>query len=84
MLRSPEGDEARVTLQADSLAAGLLEGSPQEHVVLGEHVAVLLAEATDEERRPLDVCEQKGEGSAYGLGHLWPGKPDRSGESPLT
>jgi hypothetical protein len=77
---SPEGDEERIALYPDSLPAGFLEGDTQEPLVLGEELAVPFAQAAHQERRALDVGEEKGEGSACAGDYPSVAKRDRSGE----
>ncbi len=70
VLRPPEGNEERVSLGADAFPARLLEDAAQDPVMLGEHVAVLLAELADERRRAFDVCEQERVGAGHATGSL--------------
>ena len=53
VLWPPERHEERVALGADALAARLLEDAAQNPVMLGEHVAVPLAEPAYERRSSL-------------------------------
>ena len=69
VLRAAERDEERVALRVDLLAARLLEGPAQEPAVRREHVAVGVAQLPEEDRRALDVGEQKGHGAARPLVH---------------
>src|SRR5512133_2342340 len=47
----------------------MLEGAPEQALVVGHHVRVAVAEAPQELRRPLDVGEQKCDGAAGKLRH---------------
>ena len=53
------GEEERVPLGVDLLPAVLLEGGPDERVVLLEERSVFVSELTHEPRRALDVGEQE-------------------------
>jgi hypothetical protein len=55
LLRSPEGDEERVSLGVDLVATRILEGAPEQALVVGHRVRVAVTEAPQELRRPLDV-----------------------------
>src|SRR5919198_2823831 len=59
VLRASEGEEQRVALPVDQLAAGLFERGPEQTVMCRQHRFVALSELADEPRRPLDVGEQE-------------------------
>ena len=69
VLGAREGDEEGVALCVDLVAAGLLEGAPQQALVLGEDLAVLVAQLLEQPRRAFDVGEEERDGSARKLSH---------------
>jgi hypothetical protein len=56
-------------LSVDFLAAGLLEGLAEESLMLPEDLGVRLTKLLHQPRRPLDVREEEGDGSARQVGH---------------
>ena len=59
-----EGDEERVSLRVDLVAAVSSEGRPQQTLMLAEHLSVAVPQLLDEPRRPLDVREEEGHRAA--------------------
>ena len=70
VLWSPERHEERISLGADAFPARLFEDAAKDPVMLGEHVAVLLAEPANERRRAFDVGEQERVGPGQATGSL--------------
>ena len=67
--RPAKGDEERVALRVDLLSAVLGEGRAQDAPVLGQHLAVAVAQLLEQAGRALDVREEEGDGPARELGH---------------
>ncbi len=75
-----ERDEERVPLGVDLVPAVSVEGGTQQSLVVGQDCAVAFTQLLDESRRPFDVGEEEGDGSARHLGHG--PKPDPSSRMP--
>ena len=56
-------DEERVALRVDLVSGVAFEGLPQKALMLGEDLAIALAELAFESRRAFDVREQKRDGA---------------------
>ena len=67
--RARERDEERVSLRIDLVAAVGGESGSKQALVIGQHVAIAIAELLDEPRRPLDVGEEKRDRAGRHLGH---------------
>ena len=59
-----EGDEERVALRVNDAAAVAVECLPQQPLVLGNHLAVAVAQLLEQASRSFDVCEQEGDRAA--------------------
>src|SRR5581483_8825014 len=59
--RTPERDEERVALAVELAAAARRPGLPEQALVVGDHLAVPVAELAEESGRSLDVAEEEGE-----------------------
>jgi hypothetical protein len=62
-----EDVEEGVTLRVDLFAAVPRKRLPQDPPMLGQHVAVAIAELFEQPRGALDVREQEGDGAAVEL-----------------
>jgi hypothetical protein len=63
ILCAPEGDEKGVALSVDFPAPELVDGRPQEALVLGKGIPVPITEVLEQPSRALDVGEQEGDRS---------------------
>jgi hypothetical protein len=70
VLRAGEGDEERVTLRVDLVAACFLEGGAEQALMLGQDVSVLVAKRFQQARRAFDVAEEEGDRPGWKLRHL--------------
>ena len=84
VLGAPEGDEERIALRADALAAGVLEDGAQHTVVLGEHVSVLVPQLPDQRGRAFDIGEEEGVGPGQASGSLACNRYPPSGRGPAS
>ncbi len=57
------------SLGVDLAAAELVEGSAQDPLLIGQSVPVAIPQLLDQQRRPLDVREEEGDGAARKLGY---------------
>jgi hypothetical protein len=69
VLCAGEGDEERVTLRVDLVAARFLEGGAEQALMIGQDVSVLVAKRFQQARRALDVREEEGDGPSWELTH---------------
>ena len=67
--RLAKSDEEGVALCVDLLAVVLGECGAQDPAVVGEHLAVPVAQQFQQPRRPLDVREEERDGPAREFGH---------------
>ena len=61
ILRAAECHEEGVPLGVDFAATRLFKGSPENALMLFEHLGIAIAQGLEQARRPLDVCEQEGD-----------------------
>src|SRR6266849_9907622 len=61
VLGATEGDEERVPLRVDLVAAVLGERLAQDPLVIGERVAVAISQLLEQLRRTLDVSKEEGD-----------------------
>ena len=77
---APERDEERVALGVDLLAAVRREDAAEQHLLVGEQLAVPLpAEPFEQARRALDVGKDEGDGATGPLSVFTPARLSQSG-----